>query len=103
MHRQTGTEHGYRGPLATTPNGRNAAERGLIGMCHIQKRLQKLKKAIRPDDNSFTFIELCRSVWQQDKDRFREMANSNCPEYRIAIGFLEAEDREAERAQKRSR
>ena len=72
-------------------------------MRHIQKRLQKLKEAIRPDDNSFTFMELCRSMWQKDKDRFREFVISECPGYRIAIGFLEAEDRFAGRAQKRRR
>ena len=59
----------------------------------IEKRLQKLKEAIRPDDNSFTLMELCRSMWQQDKDSFREMVNSKYPEFRIAIGYLEAEDR----------
>ena len=78
-------------------------------MRQIQKRLQKLKEAIRPDDNSFTLMELCRSMWQQNKDSFREMVNTKCPEFRIAIGYLEAEDRleaadrEAERAQERSR
>ena len=71
-------------------------------MRHIQKRLQKLREAIRPDDNTFTFMELCRSMWQQDKDGFRKEAK-RCPDYRIAMGFLEAEDQEAERAKKRSR
>jgi hypothetical protein len=78
-------------------------------MRQIHKRLQKLKEAIRPDYNSFTLMELCRSMWQQDKDSFREMVNTKYPGLRIAIGYLEAEDRleaadrEAERTQERSR
>ena len=40
-------------------------------MRQIEKRLRKLKKAIRPDDDIFTFEELCRSMWRTDKEAFR--------------------------------
>jgi hypothetical protein len=71
-------------------------------MRQIQKRLQKLKEAIRPDDNSFTFMELCRSMWQKDKKRFQKMATNEFPMLRLAVAQFEAEDLEAQRIRHRS-
>ena len=70
-------------------------------MRQIQKRLQKLKEAIRPDDNMFTFVELCRSMWRQDKKRYLKMANSEFPLLRGGIVQFELEDLEAEKARAR--
>jgi hypothetical protein len=72
-------------------------------MRQIEKRLQKLKEAIRPDDNMFTFVELCRSMWQQDKKRYLEMANGKYHILRRGIAQFELEDLEAQRARDRSR
>ena len=72
-------------------------------MREIQKRLQKLKAAIRPEDNSFTFMELCRSMWQLDKKRFLKMANNEYPMLMLAVAQFEADDLEARRIRRRSR
>jgi hypothetical protein len=72
-------------------------------MRQIQKRLQKLKEAIRPDDNSFTFMELYRWLWVQDKRHFQEMADGEFPMLRLAIAQFEADELEAERTRDRNR
>jgi hypothetical protein len=72
-------------------------------MRQIEKRLQKLKEAIRPNDNSFTFEELCRSIWREDKKRYLEMANNEYPLLMGGIVQFEAEDQEAARTRDRSR
>jgi len=73
-------------------------------MRQIQKRLQKLKEAIRPDDNMFTFEELCRSMWRQNKKGYLELANSpRNLHLRARIPEFEREDLEAQRARDRSR
>jgi hypothetical protein len=59
-------------------------------MRQIQKRLQKLKESIRPNDNSFTFEELCRSMWQLDKKGYLKLANGEYPEISLGITPIRA-------------
>jgi hypothetical protein len=72
-------------------------------MRQIQKRLQKLTEAIRPDDDSFTFMELYRSMWDSDKKSFLKLANNEFPMLSLAVAQFEADDLEAERTRDRSR
>jgi hypothetical protein len=71
-------------------------------MRQIQKRLQKLGESIRPDDNSFTFEELCRSLWRKNKKAFKKLVDQDCM-FGIYVAQFELEDADALRAAKTAR
>ena len=66
-------------------------------MRHIQTRLRKLNEAIRPDDDMFTFEELCRSYWQGDRKAFKKLVNQQ-PLLSIFVAQFELEEADALRA-----
>ena len=66
-------------------------------MRQIQKRIQKLQAAIRPDDDTFTFEELCRSYWQGDRKAFQELVKQD-PLFGIYVTQFELEEADALRA-----
>ena len=69
-------------------------------MRQIQRRLEALEEVIAPeDDNSFTFEELCRAIWQRDKRSFRRMVERDC-RFGIYVTQFELEDADALRAAK---
>jgi hypothetical protein len=73
-------------------------------MRQIEKRLQKLKEAIRPDDNMFTFEELYRSMWLTNKKDYLKLASR--PEYlylKARIPEFEWEDEKARKARRSGR
>jgi hypothetical protein len=71
-------------------------------MRQIEKRLQKLNESIRPDDNMFTFEELCRSIWRQNKKAFRKFVDQDC-RFGIYVAQFELEDADALQAAKAAR
>ena len=58
------------------------------------KRVAKLEDVMHPQsDGMWTLEELCRSMWREDKKKFKEMAqNSN---YQLFVYQFEREDAEA--------
>ena len=71
-------------------------------MRHIHNRLRKLKEAIRPDNDMFTFEELCRSLWQGDRKAFKNLVNQQ-PLLSIFVAQFELEEADALRAAKAAR
>jgi hypothetical protein len=69
---------------------------------HIRKRLQKLNERIRPDDDGFTFGELCRAIWRKDKKSFRRLVAQDS-RFAIYLAEFELEDANALRAAKAAR
>jgi len=68
-------------------------------MRQIHKRLQKLRETVGPDDNLFTFEELCRSMWRKNKKEFKKLVHVD-PNFAIYVGQFELEDADALQAAK---
>lgn len=63
----------------------------------LEKRLQKLKRRVEPHNGNFTLMELCRTLWTQDKEEFKEDAHEFG--LGVAVHYLEAEDAMREQEQ----
>ena len=60
----------------------------------MRRRLAKVQEKVSPEhDGTYTLEELCRLLWQQDKQKYREMANG--PDgymYRFFVAQFEREE-----------
>jgi hypothetical protein len=45
-----------------------------VSLAQLRKRLVKVEMRVAPaNDNSFTYEELCRSIWQDDPDVYKDL------------------------------
>ena len=67
----------------------------------IRKRVEKIQEKVCPEhDGTYTWEELNRLIWRQDKQRFLEIANG--PDGSMSRSFVAHFEREdAERAARR--
>jgi len=70
-----------------------------MSLVNLNNRLRKLERQLRPHgDGCFTLEELCRAIWDRDKQSFIELAEGNS--YRLFVTRFEAEDAEREDAER---
>jgi len=70
-----------------------------MSLVNLNNRLRKLERKLRPHgDGCFTLEELCRAIWDRDKQSFIELAEGNS--YRLFVTRFEAEDAEREDAER---
>jgi len=62
---------------------------------HIRSRLLKLEQRILPAHDGFTLEELCRAMWQRDKQQILEIAKGSS--FSFFVRQFEFEDLERER------
>lgn len=63
----------------------------------MRRRLEKVQEKVSPEhDGAYTLVELCRLMWQQDRQHFIELANAPGSMCRSLAEQFERED--AERA-----
>ena len=73
-----------------------------MSLVHLNNRLRKLERKLRPHgDGCFTLEELCRAIWDHNKQHFIELAEGNS--YRLFVSRFEAEDAEREAAEGKRR
>ena len=73
-----------------------------MSLVNLNNRLRKLERQLRPHgDGCFTLEELCRAIWDQNKQSFIELAEGNS--YRLFVSRFEAEDAEREAAERKRR
>jgi hypothetical protein len=73
-----------------------------MSLVNLHNRLRKLERQLRPHgDGCFTLEELCRAIWDRNKQSFIELAEGNS--YRLFVSRFEAEDAEREAAERKRR
>ena len=73
-----------------------------MSLVNLNNRLRKLERQLRPHgDGCFTLEELCRAIWDHNKQSFIELAEGNS--YRLFVSRFEAEDAEREAAERNRR
>ena len=73
-----------------------------MSLVNLNNRLRKLERKLRPHgDGCFTLEELCRAIWDHNKQNFIELAEGNS--YRLFVSRFEAEDAEREAAEGKRR
>ncbi|HXP87837.1 MAG TPA: hypothetical protein VN841_24110 [Bryobacteraceae bacterium] len=73
-----------------------------MSLISLQKRLRKLKRKRRSrDDNGFTLMELCRALWAEDQEHFKQIAEGTS--LSVAVHCLQAEDALRESEQQKLR
>lgn len=69
-----------------------------MSLVNLNNRLRKLERKLGPHgDGCFTLEELCRAIWDHNKQHFIELAEGNS--YRLFVSRFEAEDAEREAAE----
>ena len=60
-----------------------------MSLVNLNNRLRKLERQLRPHgDGCFTLEELCRAIWDRNKQSFIELAEGNS--YRLFVSWFEA-------------
>ena len=73
-----------------------------MSLVNLNNRLRKLERKLRPHgDGCFTLEELCRAIWDHNKQSFIDLAEGNS--YRLFVTRFEAEDAEREAAERNRR
>ena len=73
-----------------------------MSLVNLHNRLRKLERQLRPHgDGCFTLEELCRAIWDRNRQSFIELAEGNS--YRLFVSRFEAEDAEREAAERKRR
>lgn len=70
-----------------------------MSLMSLKRRVRRLeRKAGRPRNGGFTLMELCRVMWAENKEGFKELAQGTS--LNVAVGYLQAEDAMREQKQK---